>query len=85
MMRPARQAADAEREVEAERAGRDHLDLLVAGTRAHAHDRALAEGPLDLRERGVERLVLFHRNLVLMSLFEPGIRPRHRRPRNLRH
>ena len=65
---PARQPADAERQVEPERAGRDHLDLLVAGRGAHAHDGALAEGPLDLRERGVERLVLFHQGLLVLAV-----------------
>ena len=55
-----RQPADAEREVEAERAGRDHLDLRIGGLVAHAHDRALAEGPLDLAQRGVQSLRLVH-------------------------
>ncbi len=55
----ARQAADAERDVEAERARRHRLDLhrLLA---LEAHDRALAEGPFDLRQGGVERLGLVH-------------------------
>ena len=52
----ARQAADAERDVEGDRTGRDHLDR-----RPHliteAHHRALAVRALDLRERVVEGLV----------------------------
>ena len=59
----ARQAADAERDVEPERAGRDGLDLHRLLALAEPHDRALAEGALDLRERRVEsfRLVFIHR------------------------
>ena len=52
----AREAAEAERDVERDRAGRDHLERrpdLVA----EAHHRALAELLLDVGERGVERLV----------------------------
>ena len=45
----ARQAADPEREVERERAGRDGADRHGRPV-AHAHDRALAELPLDLTE-----------------------------------
>ena len=56
----ARQAADAEREVEAQGTGRDDLDLLAVGTRAQPHDRALAERPFDLAQRRIQRLVLFH-------------------------
>ena len=50
------QAADAEGDVEGDRAGRDdlHGDL---GRIAQAHDGALAELPFDVRERCVERLV----------------------------
>jgi hypothetical protein len=55
---PAGQAADAEREVEGQRTGRDGLDLHVEVV-AHAHDRALAELLLDLSQRGVERLLPF--------------------------
>ena len=50
----ARQAADAERQVEAERAGRDGLDLDRAAALAELHDRALAEGSLDLPDRRVQ-------------------------------
>ena len=52
----ARQAADAERDVEGDRAGRDDLDRRPDVV-AEAHDRALAELAVDLGERGVERLV----------------------------
>jgi hypothetical protein len=55
----ARQTANAERDVEPKRSRRHRLDLdrLLL---AEAHDRALAERPLDLREGGVERLGLVH-------------------------
>ena len=56
----ARQAADPQRDVEAERAGRDGLDLHRLLVLAQAHDRALAERAFDLRQRGVERLGLVH-------------------------
>ena len=56
----ARQAADAERDVEAERAGRDRLDVHRLVVLAEPHDRALAEGALDLGERGIQRLRLIH-------------------------
>ena len=55
----ARQTADAERDVEGERAGRDRADR-DGGLVVHLHDRALAELPLDLAERDVECLVLVH-------------------------
>ena len=50
----ARQAADAERDVEAQRTGRyrvglEHLAL------AELHDRAFAEGAVDLRQRRLQR------------------------------
>ncbi len=56
----ARQAADAERDVEAQRAGRDGLDVVGAIVGAEAHDRALAEVLVDLRERRLERFMLVH-------------------------
>jgi hypothetical protein len=56
----ARQAADAKRQVEADRAGRDGLGLGHRLALAQLHHRALAEGPLDLHERGVQRLVPVH-------------------------
>ena len=55
----ARQPADAEREVERERAGRDRADG-DRGAVVHLHDRALAELALDLPERDVECFVLVH-------------------------
>ena len=42
---------DAERHVERDGAGRNDGDLLEGPVRAKAHDRALAELPLDLRDR----------------------------------
>ena len=58
-IRPRGQAADAEREVERQRAGGDRLDPDVAPL-AEPHDRALAELLLDLAEGHVECLVTFH-------------------------
>ena len=52
----ARQAAEAERDVEGDRAGRDDLERRP-GLVAEAHHRALAELLLDLGERDVERLL----------------------------
>ena len=52
----ARQTADAEREVEPERAGRDDRDVGDDRLLAQLHDRALAELFLDLAQRQVERL-----------------------------
>jgi hypothetical protein len=52
----ARQAADAEGDVEPERAGGDGLDVALDAAVAHAHDRALAELLFDLGERGGEGL-----------------------------
>src|SRR6185437_13474045 len=52
----AREAADAERGVQGDRAGRDHLDGR-AGLVAEPHDGAPAELTLDLRERGLQRLL----------------------------
>ncbi len=48
----ARQAADAERNIEPERAGGDRLDIHRFVVLAELHDRALAELALDLGERG---------------------------------
>ena len=67
MMRPFGQAADAERDVEPERTGRDGLDLDDLILRAELHDRALAEGPFDLRKCRLERLAFIH----LVFLYEP--------------
>src|SRR3954447_8139095 len=50
------QAADAERDVESDRPGGDHLDR-GAGLVAEPHDGTLAVLSLDLRQRGRQRLV----------------------------
>ena len=65
----ARQAADAERDVQPERAGRHRFDVVVVAGVAQAHDRALAELLFDLAERGGERLlaVFFHRGDLEMK------------------
>jgi hypothetical protein len=52
----ARQAADAEGDVEGDRAGGDHLDR-CPDVVAEPHDRALAELAVDVGEGGVEGLV----------------------------
>ena len=49
---PARQPADAERDVEPERARGDDFDVLGNFGFAHPHDGAFAELLLDLRQRG---------------------------------
>jgi hypothetical protein len=51
----ARDPADAERQVERQRARRDRRDLDRRGFRAHLHDRALAELALDLADRVAQR------------------------------
>ncbi len=59
----ARQSADAERDVEPERAGRHDLQVVLDLRVAHFHDRALAELLFDLRQRGGEgfAFVVVHR------------------------
>src|SRR5574340_952989 len=52
----ARQAADAERDVEAERAGGHHLHVARGTVIAETHDRSLAKLLLDLGERRGQRL-----------------------------
>jgi hypothetical protein len=54
----ARQAADAQRDVQAKRSGGDHLDVLELLALAQPHDRALAELLLDLGQRDLQRLAL---------------------------
>jgi hypothetical protein len=66
---PARQPADPQRKVEPERSGRDHLDMVIDTARAHAHDGALAEGPLDLRHRGIQCLAFFHQGFLILQLY----------------
>ncbi len=55
----ARKAADSERDVEAQRARRDGLDLDRLA-RAQLHRAALAERAVDLREGGLEGLLPVH-------------------------
>ena len=55
-----RQAADAERDVEPERARGNRLDVHRAVVLAQLHHRALAELALDLGERGGQGLGLIH-------------------------
>src|SRR5471032_651527 len=54
----ARQAADAERDVQAERAGRDDLHFFDRGAGVHAHHGPFAELLFDLRQCGSEGLGL---------------------------
>ena len=58
----ARQAADAQGDVQPERAGRDGFDVFCHLVVAQAHDRALAELLLDLGQRRREcfAFVVFH-------------------------
>src|SRR3546814_8320976 len=63
----ARQAADAERDVEAERAGRHRLDVDHVIALAALHDRAFAEGTLDLAERRFQSLVLVDRRSTRLT------------------
>ena len=65
----ARQAADAERDIEPERTGRDHLDLHRL-LRAQLHRRALAERAIDLRQRRFERLLPVHAFLAFLNQLE---------------
>jgi len=55
----AREAADPEREVERERPGRDGADRDCRRV-VHPHHGALAEGALDLAERGIQCLLAIH-------------------------
>ena len=60
-----RQAADAERDVESERAGRDRRDFDGMAAVAELHHRALAEGAFDLPEGGFQGFLLVH--IVLLD------------------
>ena len=62
----ARDAADAERDIEGERAGRDDRDAGPHRVLAELHHRALAELLLDLLERDVEHLLAIHRLVLLV-------------------
>src|SRR5476649_1672794 len=55
----ARQAADAQRDIEAERTGRHDLHVLDRRVGVHAHYGAFAELLLDLGQRGGQRLGFF--------------------------
>src|SRR5262249_1633665 len=55
----ARHAADAERVVDADRAGRDGVDRLYRAFLPEPHNRALAELLLDLADGQVDRLETF--------------------------
>jgi hypothetical protein len=55
----ARQAAHAQRDVQAQRAGGDDLDVLDRLAFAQAHDGALAELLFDLGQRGLQGLGFF--------------------------
>jgi hypothetical protein len=55
----ARQAAHAQGDVQAQRAGGDDLDVLDDLALAQAHDGALAELLFDLGQRGLQGLGLF--------------------------
>ena len=61
----ARQAADAKRDVEAQRAGGHRFHVVGRGGIAQAHDRTLAELLFDLAQRGAQRLlaVVIHREI----------------------
>ena len=67
-----RQAADTEREVERQRAGRDGFHTDVAAL-AQLHDRTLAELLLDLAERHVECLFAIHRRTPLSAVLVCGV------------
>ena len=66
----ARQPADAEREVEGERAGRDRADRDLRLV-AHLHHGALAEVALDLPEGGFQCLLAIHISLLERQLRQP--------------
>ncbi len=77
----ARQAADAQRDVQAERTGGHHVDILDRGV-VHLHDGALAVLLFDLRQRRFERLLS-----VVVHLYVPlfiGCRHLRQDARNLR-
>src|SRR5581483_1615906 len=89
----ARQAANAERDIEPERAGGNGLDVHRLVVLAEAHHRALAELALDLAQRGGQGLRfihgrsfddtqcwLTHRSRSLWPRFRCGATPNHHRP-----
>jgi hypothetical protein len=60
-------AADAEGEVQRQRPGGDRVDAHARALVAHAHDRALAELTLDLRQRALEGGVAGLGGLLLLG------------------
>ena len=63
---PARDPADPERDIQRQAAGRNDLDVGIAGGVAQLHDGALAVMLFDLREDLIQRLEFF---LILRFLF----------------
>ena len=73
---PARDAADPECEVKRQSAGRDRIHGHARTWIAHAHDGALAELPLDLRQRAfVSGRMMSARRIRLIRRQFPGSRP----------
>ncbi len=64
----ARQAADAQREIQSDRSGRDMVDIHT-GVFTQAHNRAFAELLFDLPERGLQRLLFIGRRRDRFQLF----------------
>jgi hypothetical protein len=66
-----RQAADAERNVQSERTGGDHLNVFDRLTCAEPHDRPFAELLFDLRERCSQGLALLgsHSSRAFLAFF----------------
>lgn len=58
-------AADAERHIESQRTGGNHLDVLL-GLVAQSHCGTFAKALLDLRQRGVQRRLALGIELVLV-------------------
>src|SRR6266481_2118147 len=56
----ARQSADAKRDVETQRAGRNHFDVRRGLARSELHNRTLAESTFDLAERRVQSSLSVH-------------------------
>ena len=61
---PARQPANTKCDIEPKRTGRDRLDLDRLVMLAEPHDRALAEGALDLAQRRIQCFLLVHATLL---------------------
>ena len=67
----ARNPADAEGQVQGDRAGRDDVDLLPLG-RPELHDRAAPELLLDGQDGGVDRLAPLGRRALAVAGLEPS-------------